>query len=72
MDDLLQRLAETLDVEETLSAETVLESLEEWDSLGALTVVSMFNDELGVTVTSEQVAAAVTVGDLLQLAAGQS
>ena len=53
--DLKQKLAaleEIMDVEEgTLKPETELESIEEWDSLSALSYVVYMDDEFGKKIT---------------------
>ncbi|MBB3843601.1 acyl carrier protein [Xanthomonas arboricola] len=50
-----------------VTADTVLLELPEWDSLAALGVIVMFDMEYGKTITGEDLAAAVTVGDLYKL-----
>jgi len=51
----------------TITADTKLESLPEWDSLAALGVIVMFDMEYGKTITGEHLAKAVTIQDLHQL-----
>lgn len=67
--DLKQKLAaleEIMDVEEgTLKPETELESIEEWDSLSALSYVVYMDDEFGKKMTGQQVRAFKTVQDIL-------
>ncbi|KAB7771876.1 acyl carrier protein [Xanthomonas maliensis] len=47
--------------------ETVLRELPEWDSLAALGVIVMFDMEYGKTITGEDLATVVTLGDLYKL-----
>lgn len=67
--DLKQKLAaleEIMDVDEgTLAPETDLESIEEWDSLSALSYVVYMDDEFGKKITGAQVRAFKTVQDIL-------
>lgn len=67
--DLKQKLAaleEIMDVEEgTLTPEAELESIEEWDSLSALSYVVYMDDEFGKKVSGAQCRAFKTVQDIL-------
>ncbi|MEE3372813.1 MAG: acyl carrier protein [Planctomycetota bacterium] len=67
MQSFFEKLAELLGVEAgEVLAESALDSFDEWDSLGALTVVSMIDEDYGVTVLSEELARLSTVGELWQ------
>ena len=67
MQSFFEKLAELLGVEaDEVQADSVLDSFDEWDSLGALTVVSMIDEDYGVTVLSEELARLSTVGELWQ------
>ncbi|MCC5067290.1 acyl carrier protein [Xanthomonas campestris] len=50
-----------------VTVDTVLRELPEWDSLAALGVIVMFDMEYGKTITGEDLANVVTVGDLYNL-----
>ena len=67
--DLKQKLAaleEIMDIEEgTLKPEMDLDSIEEWDSLSALSFVVFMDDEFGKKMTGTQVRAFKTVQDIL-------
>ena len=67
--DLKQKLAaleEIMDIEEgTLKPEMDLDSIEEWDSLSALSFVGFMDDEFGKKMTGTQVRAFKTVQDIL-------
>ena len=69
--DLKQKLAaleEIMDVEEgTLKPEVDLESIEEWDSLSALSFVVFMGDEFGKKVSGAQIRAFKTVQDILDV-----
>ena len=67
MQSFFEKLAELLGVEaDEVQADSALDSFDEWDSLGALTVVSMIDEDYGVTVLSEELARLSTVGELWQ------
>ena len=62
----LAMLEETLDVEEgTLSADTVLADLDEYDSMAKLALIVLMDDEFGVKVTGDMVKGFKTVADIL-------
>ncbi|MCC5064521.1 acyl carrier protein [Xanthomonas campestris] len=50
-----------------VTVDTVLRELPEWDSLAALGVIVMFDMEYGKTITGEDLANVVNVGDLYNL-----
>ncbi|MCW1981027.1 acyl carrier protein [Xanthomonas campestris] len=50
-----------------VTVDTVLRDLPEWDSLAALGVIVMFDMEYSKTITGEDLANVVTVGDLYNL-----
>jgi|TARA_B100001123_G_scaffold444943_1_gene595153 acyl carrier protein len=67
LQSFFEKLAELLGVEaDEVLADSALDSFDEWDSLGALTVVSMIDEDYGVTVLSEELARLSTVGELWQ------
>lgn len=67
--ELKEKLAlieETLDTEEgVLSPETLLEDLDEWDSIAALSLIAMLDDNFERTITGDEIKALETVGDIL-------
>lgn len=66
----IEELTETIDTEETLAMDTVLEDLEDWDSLSFVSFISMANTSYNKKVSAEQVREAVTVADLYALVKG--
>ena len=52
----------------TVTLDSVLTDLPEWDSLAALGVIVMFDMEYGKTITGEDLHRLSTVGDLYRLA----
>lgn len=49
-----------------IKAETVFKELDEWSSLIALSVISMVDEEYGVTLNANDMLSAVTVDDLFK------
>lgn len=64
----LELLEEILDVEEnTLTPETVLSNLEEWDSIALISFIALMDDEFGEIIKGEKVKEQKTVADLMRL-----
>lgn len=62
----LALLEETLDTEEgALLPETLLEDLDEWDSIAALSLIAMLDDNFERTITGDEIKALETVEDIL-------
>lgn len=62
----LAALEEIMDLEEgSLSPDTELEDIEEWDSLAALSYVVFMGDEFGRKMRGAQIRAFKTVQDIL-------
>ena len=61
-------LEETLELDEgTLTANTVLADVDEYDSMAKLSLIVMMDDEFGVKLTGEVIKGLETVGDILKL-----
>jgi len=65
--DFFARVQETLEVDDPIDRSTNLELFEEYDSLGILNLMSLF-DEIGVEVDQDSFADVATGEDLLRLA----
>ena len=67
--ELAKKLAlieEALDVKEgSLTAETPLDDVEEWDSIAMLSLIAMLDDEFGKTITGKELRALKSVADIL-------
>lgn len=62
----LALLEETLDTDEgTLTPETLLSDVDEWDSIAALSLIVMLDEEFEKTISGEEIKALVTVNDIL-------
>ncbi len=62
----MELLADTFDCDvEELSADMALEELENWDSMTKLSLIVLMDDECGKTLTSGEIKAFKTVGDVM-------
>jgi acyl carrier protein len=62
----LNLLEELLDIgKDTLSEDTELKNLSEWDSLAVIAIIAMFDDEFGKIIESDDVKRFVTVKDIM-------
>lgn len=62
----LEMLEELFEVEEgTLNEDTELNSLDEWDSVTALSLIVLFDEEFNTTLTGKQIKEYKTVKDIL-------
>ena len=68
--EFLDVMDEILDTEESVSMDTVLEDLEEWDSLSIVSFLAMVDVEYGKTMRAAQFKDAQTIGDLYRLVMG--
>lgn len=70
--DFVEKFAEQFDdAPAELTAETNFKELEDWNSLVALSVISMVDEEYEVTLKGEDIRNAVTVGDLFEIVKGK-
>ena len=61
-------LEDTLEIDEgTLTPETELADVDEYDSMAKLSLIVMMDDEFGVKLTGAMIKEFVTVGDILKL-----
>lgn len=64
----LAMLEEMLEIDEgTLSPETALEDIDEYDSMAKLSLIVLMEDEFGVKLTGDVIRGFETVGDILKL-----
>lgn len=65
LEEKIQFLEEIMDVEEgELSVDTVLEDVEEWDSLSTLSLTVEMLNRYGVKLTTEQIKEFKTIADV--------
>jgi acyl carrier protein len=66
--DIIEKLSilkDLLDVDQDiLSEETVLDQLEEWDSIAAVSIIAMFDSLFGKEITPEEVKGFKTIKDI--------
>lgn len=67
--DFLHRLADVLDHDGDISPDQAVSSIDEWDSLGVLSVIVLLS-ELGVRCDPELVREVVSISDLLDIVSG--
>ncbi|OWY34832.1 acyl carrier protein [Herbaspirillum aquaticum] len=69
IEQFIQQLQLAVDFQESveLTADTVLQSLPEWDSLAALGVIVMFDSEYGKNISGTDIKKAATIRDLYAL-----
>ncbi len=64
----IKAIEELLELEEgTLEEDTVLDNLEEWDSVSILSLIVLLDEEYNKTITSKDIKEIKTVSDILKL-----
>jgi acyl carrier protein len=64
---MIKLLEEALEVDPgSLKAETLIEDVPEWTSIGWLTVMSVVDEQLGVTLSAREIRNFKTVQDVLR------
>lgn len=66
MEEFLDKFAELFDDIDasTLKGETAFRELEDWDSIAALSVIGMIDEEYGITLNAEDMRSSRTLQDL--------
>ena len=67
MEQFIEKIIDVMDIEEEITADTVLEDLEEWDSLSLVSFMAMANAAYGKKVVAADVKMAKTIADLYEL-----
>lgn len=67
MQEFIEKIIDVMDIEEEITADTLLEDLEEWDSLSLVSFMAMANAAYGKKVVPADVKMAKTVADLYEL-----
>lgn len=66
MNELLEMLEEIMDLDEgTLETTTVLEDIEEWDSLSALSLMAEAKKNFGKKLSADDINSFITVQDII-------
>ena len=63
----LKKITEAIEIEEEINNDTVLNDLDEWDSLAAVTTLALFKKYLDLNITAENLKNCKTIGDILSL-----
>ena len=64
----LSLLENVMDLDEgTLTADTVLADLDEWDSLSVLSFISLMDEQFGKNIAGKDALACNTVGELMAM-----
>jgi|TARA_B110001469_G_C9427028_1_gene217300 acyl carrier protein len=66
--EFLDELEEIMQLDAPLTGDEVLETFPEWDSMSNLGVMCMFDMELGLTITADELRVIKTIPELLALA----
>lgn len=62
-EDFILKFTDILQTEEEISMDTLLEDLEDWDSLNIMACVSWFLENK-INITTKEIASCKTVGDI--------
>ena len=66
IDEKLNLIAETLDADrKNINPLTILKTLEEWDSMGTISIIAMLDRKFGKVLTAEQIEGLNTVQDII-------
>lgn len=65
--EFFQNIREILDCGEELTTDTVLETVDAWDSLAMLSVMTFFKQNFNILPSFQQIKGAKTVADLFLL-----
>lgn len=66
LNEKLALIEEALDTEEgVLTPEAMLDDMDEWDSISALSLIVMLDEHFNKTITGAEIKALKTVGDIL-------
>ena len=64
---LLERIKEALQREENLSLDMKLKDIKEWDSLGIISIIALYDQLFSIVLTLEQLNSWKTVEDVIDL-----
>lgn len=67
-EQFLEKFVDVLQTEENISFDTVLEDLDEWDSLAAISTISFLDSEFSIKVPIDEVKNFKTVEDIAKKA----
>ena len=67
LNEFLEELAELMEVDNSLTPETSLSDMEEYDSLAIMSLIAFIDDNFNATFSGEKLAELKTVNDLISL-----
>ncbi|MEE3694008.1 hypothetical protein V2I21_02550 [Campylobacter sp. CLAX-22107-21] len=67
MDTKIAKFKDVIECDETLTPQTPLDSIAEWDSMGKISTIVMLADDYGYTLTFDELKELKIVGDILDL-----
>ncbi|WP_297985689.1 hypothetical protein [uncultured Campylobacter sp.] len=67
MDTKIAKFKDVIECDETLTPQTPLDSIAEWDSMGKISTIVMLADDYGYTLTFDELKGLNIVGDILDL-----
>lgn len=67
MDTKIAKFKDVIECDETLTPQTSLDSIAEWDSMGKISTIVMLADDYGYTLTFDELKNLSIVGDILDL-----
>lgn len=63
----MELIADSVDMEvDEISPDTILEELDNWDSVAVLAIISVFNDKFGKFPSAKEILSHKTVGELME------
>ena len=65
--EFFKKLANEIELEDSVNETSVLADIEEWDSLAAVTALAFFKKHLGLNVPADSLKTCKTIGDILDL-----
>lgn len=67
--DFFNEIIDAVEIEKDINEETVLDDIDEWDSLAAVTTLALYKQKLGLNIGAQDVKSCKTIKDLLDLGA---
>jgi acyl carrier protein len=67
MNEFIENFKEALDVEGEFNLEKKLNEIDEWDSMGYISMMAMIDEKYGKVVSANQLKKCETIGDLYKL-----
>ncbi|MBO9585946.1 MAG: acyl carrier protein [Flavobacterium sp.] len=64
--DFFLRLQEDLELEIEVNGETNIKDLDEWDSMAAMVLIGLVNEEFSITLNSDDIENITTVNSLIE------